>query len=220
VIAIRSLRVAFGQTIALDLPQVDVGPGITGLFGPNASGKTTLLRVLAGLLRPTAGTVTFRGRRVSSSSEDYRALVGFAGHESGLYPRLTLAENLRLFARLYGVSQDAADRVIDDLQLARHVSELVGVLSAGVKRRAAVARALLHDPEVLLLDEPYANVDDEAAAYISMSLRAWRRDDRLAVVATHGAKKVKAFADAGIILRRGQVVVAGTYRGAWQAARP
>ncbi len=211
-IAVRGLRVVFGRTVALDSINVDFVPGITGLFGPNASGKSTLLRVLAGLLAPTDGTVEIRGRAIDTRDESLRRRIGYVGHESGLYGRLSVRENLELFARLYGARSERVERAIDALGLAERTTVTVRELSAGFKRRASVARALLHEPDVLLLDEPYANLDDEAAELVSSALREWRAGERAAVIATHGAKTVKAFADAGVILKRGQVVVAGSYR--------
>jgi ABC-type multidrug transport system ATPase subunit len=108
--------------------------------------------------------------------------------------------------------------MIESLGLGERRRTPVRSLSAGYKRRASVARALLHQPRVLLLDEPYANLDDEAAAEVSAAVVAWRRPDRVAVIATHGAKKVKAYADAGIILKHGRVV--SYRRGVEQLAEP
>jgi heme exporter protein A len=212
VIRVESLTVAFGTTVALDGIDVEVAPGVTGLFGPNGSGKTTLLRVLAGLLRPTEGTVTVGGRRASLRDESFRRRIGYAGHSAGLYAHLTLAENLQLFAQLYGAPARRVEDMVEAVGLTQWSSTRAGDLSAGLKRRAAVARALLHDPDVLLLDEPYANLDDDAANMLSAAVQSWRRADRVGLIATHGAKKVKAYADGGIILRDGRVVVSGLYR--------
>jgi heme ABC exporter ATP-binding subunit CcmA len=217
VIAVRGLSVVFGHTVALDSIDVEIAPGITGLFGPNASGKSTLLRVLAGLLTPNAGTVEIRGRAIDARDERARRAIGYVGHESGLYGRLTVRENLELFARLYGALPDRVEALLDALVLGERADVAVRDLSAGYKRRASVARALLHEPDVLLLDEPYANLDDEAAALVSSTVREWHSAERAAVIATHGAKTVKAFADAGVILKRGRVVVAGSYRRGDQA---
>ena len=211
-IRIEGLRVAFGRTTALDSVEVDLSPGVTGLFGPNGSGKSTLLRVLAGLLRPTAGRVTLDGAPVTAADEAFRRRVGFVGHEAGLYPRLSIAENLHLFCRLYGVAHARAATVLEQLGLGPHATLPVGALSAGTKRRAGLARALLHEPDVLLVDEPYANLDDAAGELASEAIKEWRRPSRFGVIATHGAKKLKSYADAGIVLRRGQVVAAGSYR--------
>jgi heme ABC exporter ATP-binding subunit CcmA len=211
VIVVSSLTVAFGRTIALDGIDVEVPAGITGLFGPNGSGKSTLLRVIAGLQRPTSGTVEIDGLPVSSRDELLRGRIGYSGHAPGLYPHLTMSENLELFARLYGAPTARVEASLEAVGLTARAATYAGDLSAGLKRRASVARALVHDPDLLLLDEPYANVDDDAAEMISAAVREWCTAGKVSLIATHGAKKVKAFAGGGIILRDGRVVVAGRY---------
>ena len=219
-ISLVSVTVAYGRTIALDDVTLYVKEGITGLFGQNGSGKSTLLRVLCGLLRPTSGTVEILGRRASARDEDLKRFIGYAGHDSGLYPMLSIEENLELFARLYGTPVTRCRRVLDALGLGGWARTPSRELSAGMRRRAAVARALVHDPAVLLLDEPYANLDDDAAALLSDAIVSWRREDRVCLIATHGAKKVKAYADAGIILQRGRVQTAGAYGRAENVPAP
>lgn len=209
-IDVQSVSVVFGRTRALDGINLKINEGVTGLFGPNASGKSTLLRALAGLLRPTAGRVTFRDRAISLADEDFRRRVGYVGHEAGLYGRLTVQENLDLFARLHGVPPGRTSEIARRLGIDERAETPVESLSAGLKRRAAVARALIHDPELLLLDEPYANLDDDASELISSAVKDWRSAGRVAVIATHGAKRVRAFADAGIVLQRGRVVSSRT----------
>ena len=210
VISLQDVGVSFGRTAAVSGVTIDIPEGITGLFGPNASGKTTLLRVLAGLLRPTTGIVTLFGHPLTSRNESLRARIGYAGHSSGLYGRLSIVENLELFERLYGIEGRAAE-VLEQLGLQERARTAVADLSAGYRRRAAVARALLHEPDLLLLDEPYANLDDEAAEFVSSSIASWSGPGRCGVIATHGAKKVKAYADGGLILQRGRVIRQGTY---------
>lgn len=214
VIQIRDLKVAYGRTLALDGVDLDLPGGIAGLFGPNGSGKSTLLRVLAGLLRPTSGAVFAFGEPISMKNESLRGRVGYAGHRAGLYGRLTVMENLHMFARLHGVSTGRAEAMVEQLGLGARAATPVAALSAGFRRRAAVARALVHEPDLLLLDEPYANLDDEAAASVSDAVVGWRRDDRVAIIATHGAKKVKAYADAGLILQHGHLLKQGVYGSA------
>ncbi|MFP5351368.1 MAG: heme ABC exporter ATP-binding protein CcmA [Actinomycetota bacterium] len=212
VIGVQDLGVHFGRTAALSGVTIEIPEGITGLFGPNASGKTTLLRVLAGLLRPTTGTVTLFGRALTTKDESLRARIGYAGHRSGLYGRLSVMENLELFERLYGISSgDRSLALLEQLGLSERSSTPVADLSAGYRRRAAVARALLHEPDLLLLDEPYANLDDEAAELVSDAITSWRAPGRCALIATHGAKKVKRYADGGLILQHGRVIRQGTY---------
>jgi heme ABC exporter ATP-binding subunit CcmA len=212
VIAIDNVRVTFGRTVALDRIDLDVADGVTGIFGPNGAGKSTLLRTVCGLLKPAEGRVVVDGTDVRSSSEKLRGRFGYTGHASGLYARLGVRENLALFARLYGAPQPRVDDVIAALGLARWAGTPAGELSAGIKRRAAVARAIVHEPDVLLLDEPYAGLDDEASEMVSDAVKAWSAPGRTALIATHGAKRVKSFADAGVILQRGHVVKSGSYR--------
>lgn len=219
-IVVEGLRVRFGRTVALDGIELTLEEGITGLFGPNGSGKSTLLRAVAGLVRPSQGRITFEGAPVAAADEGWRRLVGYAGHESGLYPNLTVSENLELFGRLYGSDPARSASLLSQLGLEGRSKTLAGELSAGLKRRAAVARALVGEPRLLLLDEPYANLDDDSATLVTEALVAWREPGRSALIATHGARKLKAFADAGVILRRGRIVTQGRYRDSLQQRRP
>lgn len=205
------LRVTFGRTRALDGVDISLDDGVFGLFGPNGSGKSTLLKVIAGLLPATAGEVIVNGYRPRARAEAVRRVIGYAGHDSGLYPELTVAENLDVFARLYGCAADRVRDVLVRLGLNEWAGTPAGALSAGLKRRTAVARAILHDPTVLLLDEPYANLDDDAADLVSEMVKTWRSPGRIAVIATHGAKIVKRFANGGVILKQGHVVMSGRY---------
>ncbi len=191
-------------------------PGIHALIGPNGSGKSTLLKAIAGLLRPHGGRIAIDGS--DGRDESTRRRIGYAGHGSGLYGRLSVRENLELFATLYGAPPARATAILSDLALTEFSERPVRELSAGSKRRAAVARALIHDPDFLLLDEPYANVDDEASEAISEAIKTWRTDGKTALVATHGAKKVKAYVDGGIILQRGRLIRSGRYTTAGFAA--
>jgi heme ABC exporter ATP-binding subunit CcmA len=206
------LRVSFGRTIALDSLDLALGEGIFGVFGPNGSGKSTLLRVLAGLLRPSRGRVWLAGKPLDPSDEALRRRIGYAGHEPGLYANLSLLENLHLFAHLYGVAGGRAEEVVEALELSDQAGLPTAQLSAGWQRRAAVARATLHDPDLLLLDEPYANLDDHAADLVGRALQARRGPGRITLVATHGARKLKAYADGGVMLRRGSLLTQGRYR--------
>jgi heme ABC exporter ATP-binding subunit CcmA len=212
VIRVEGLRVSFGRTIALDAIDLTLGEGIFGIFGPNGSGKSTLLRVLAGLLRPSRGRIWLEGKPLVISDEALRRRIGYAGHEPGLYANLSLTENLRLFAQLYGVAGGRIEEVVEALGLNEKADVPTARLSAGWQRRAAVARATLHDPGLLLLDEPYANLDDDAAELVGRVIQTRDGPGRLTLVATHGARKLKAFAHGGVMLRRGSVLTQGRYR--------
>ncbi len=205
-IELHGVRVAYGKTLALDDLTLSLHPGITGLFGPNGAGKSTMLRVIAGLLRPDRGTISFDARVLDIGDEDVRRQIAYVGHATGLYRHLTVGENLLLFARLYGVDEHHVARALAAVGLVDRESSRIDALSAGLKRRAAIARALLTDPKVLLLDEPYANLDDEASEMVSAAIMEWRDPAHYAVIATHGAKRVKSFADASLILQHGHAV--------------
>ena len=204
-IEVTNVRAVYGRTIALDRIDLVLAPGITGLYGPNGSGKSTLLRILAGLQRPVLGSVSFDGTVRHPSDEALRRRIGYAGHDTGLYGRMTVAENLALFAALWGAPDARVDEVLVEVGLEERARSRVDELSAGLKRRAAVARALVHQPDILLLDEPFATLDDEAADLVVNAIRSWRAPGRIAVIATHGAKRLKSFADQAIVLRRGLV---------------
>ena len=204
-IEVKNVRAIYGRTIALDRIDLAIEPGVTGLYGPNGSGKSTLLRILAGLQRPALGAVAFDGVERHAADENLRRRIGYAGHDAGLYGRLTVEENLELFAALWGAPPSRVGETLSEVGLEERAGSRVDELSAGLKRRASVARALVHQPDILLLDEPFATLDDEAAELVVDAIRSWRAPGRTAVIATHGAKRLKSFADHAIVLRRGLV---------------
>jgi len=186
----EGLRHAFGegrgQVVALDGVSFDLTSGQTlAIFGPNGAGKTTLLKVLAGLIRPQGGSVHVTGGR--------RA-IGWIGHQSHLYEHLTVRENLLFWAALYGVPAarrgPRAAEVLGRLGMARRADQPVWSLSRGLAQRAAIAKALIHDPSVLLLDEPFTGLDLAAAAELRTLLGELRvggaaGGGRVLVLATH-----------------------------------
>jgi heme ABC exporter ATP-binding subunit CcmA len=204
-IELSDLRAIYGRTIALDQVNLVIRAGITGLFGPNGSGKSTLLRIIAGLHRPARGEVRFDGVPRHPADENLRRKIAYAGHDVGLYGRLSVEENLRMFAALWGAPDDRWRQVMEEIGLADRAASRVDELSAGYKRRAGVARALACAPDILLLDEPFATLDDEAADLVTAAIRSWHTPERIAVIATHGAKRLKSFADSSIVLRRGLI---------------
>lgn len=205
-IELTDVRVVYNRTIALDAVTIAIGDGVTGVYGPNGSGKSTLLRVISGLLRPARGHVSFDHRARHPADESLRRRIGYSGHDSGLYGRLSVIENLELFGALWGAAPTRIGTVLEAVGLSDRGAARVDELSAGLKRRASIARALVHDPDILILDEPFATLDDEAADKVTDAIRAWRAPGRTAIIATHGAKRLKSFAEGTIVLRRGLVV--------------
>jgi heme exporter protein A len=165
-IELRGLRRDFGERIALGGIDLSLEEGETlVVLGPNGAGKTTLLRVLATLLRPSAGEARVLGAALPREAWRVRGRVGFLGHEALLYRDLTGRENLRFHARLHGMRDETAEARIGELLTAvgmeRRADERVAELSAGMRQRLALCRCVLHEPELLLLDEPESNLDAE-----------------------------------------------------------
>jgi heme exporter protein A len=165
-ITLAGLRRDFGERAALDGVGLELGGGESlVVLGPNGAGKTTLLRILATLLRPSAGEVRVLGCSLPGEAWKLRGRIGYLGHEPLLYRDLSGRENLRFHARLHGVDGGAAEARIAELlaatRMERRADERVAELSAGMRQRLAICRCVLHDPELLLLDEPDSNLDFE-----------------------------------------------------------
>ena len=192
---------------------VEAGEALV-LLGPNGAGKTTLLRMLALLVRPTAGELALFGVDTSSAPTALRRRIGYAAHESLCYPDLTAAENLAFYARLFDV-EGAAARVAALLAWAGLEGtgrRPVRTFSRGMAQRLALARALLHDPDLLLLDEPWSALDPAAADMLTERLVALRAAGRTIVVTTHDLERAAPLATRVAVLARGRV--------AWADAGP
>jgi heme exporter protein A len=167
-IELRGAGRRYGERAALRDVTLSLQAGRTlVVFGPNGAGKTTLLRMLATLLRPHAGEVRVLGRPLPADGYAVRGRIGFLGHEAMLYRELSGRENLRFYARLYGLSAARADEVLEAVGMTGRGGDPVAELSRGMVQRLAIARAVLHEPELLLLDEPLANLDPAAAAQVA-----------------------------------------------------
>ena len=196
---------------ALSDVTLEVASGqVFGLLGPNGAGKTTLLKVLATLVRPSEGQAKVNGADVVHDDREVRRLVGLAtGDERGFYWRLTGRENLEFFAGLRGLGPRAArrrsDAVLEIIGLGSAAGELVARYSTGMRQRLAIARALLGDPPVLLLDEPTRSLDPEAADQTRALLRAMAQEGRTIMISTHGLAEAAGLCDRVAILIGGRV---------------
>lgn len=179
------------------------------LLGPNGSGKSTLLRLLAGLTRPTGGRILVGGWELPKESAAVRAQLGMVSHKSLLYDSLTARENLMFSARLYNLPADKMNQRIDMLLervgLSKRAHDLVRTYSRGMQQRLSIARALLPDPHVLLFDEPYTGLDQDAAAKLDAILLEAREDKHTIVMATHQLDRAATLSDRIVIIQRGQV---------------
>jgi ABC-2 type transport system ATP-binding protein len=189
----------FEARLAVSDLSLTVGAGeVVALLGPNGAGKTTTFRMLAGLLLPTSGSITIAGEAVTRATLDtVRGRVGLLTESPGLWERLTVRRNLLTYAELHGVT-NAAARVSDVMQavgIGERAHDRAGALSKGLKQRVAVARALVHDPPVVLLDEPTAGLDPESARGIRDLLRTLRGEGRAILVSTHNLTEAEELAD-------------------------
>ena len=210
--AIRTegLTRSFGRTRALAGVDLTVPWGCTlALFGPNGAGKSTLLRVLATLTMPDAGSVRVGGFERHRDAGRIRAMVGYVGHQTLLYDDLTAEENLRFYARLYGVG-DAASRVeelLTDVGLIDRAGQRVGTFSNGMQKRLAIARALVHRPSVLLLDEPEAGLDEAGLGLLERVVRGVTAAGAAGAMSTHDVDRGLALADRVAVLTTGRVAL-------------
>jgi len=217
-IALEGLERRYGDRPALRGVSITVGEGQTlAVFGANGAGKTTLLRVLATLLRPHAGAVSVLGASLPGESWKVRGRVGFLGHEPLLYPDLTARENLVFHARLHGVATARADELLATVGLERRAGDPVRELSRGMVQRLAAARAVLHDPAVLLLDEPRAGLDPAAAEQLEPLIG--RASGRTRVLVTHDVERGLREADVVLGLRAGAPELAGGAAAAGEVRR-
>jgi heme exporter protein A len=202
-IELEGLTRRYGDREALTDVSLSLEPGRTlVVFGPNGAGKTTLLRVLATLLRPHGGTARVLGRELPKDGWDVRGRIGFLGHASLLYRDLTARENLRFHARLHGVDGGRIDALLDAVGLRARADDPVHTYSRGMVQRAAVARAVLHDPELLLLDEPTSNLDPHAAELVEPLIGA--SSGRTRVLTSHDPVGGLHGADLALGLRAGR----------------
>jgi heme exporter protein A len=207
-IQLEGLGRDYGERAALRDVSVSVPRGATlAVLGPNGAGKSTLLRVLAGLLRPHAGRARVLGRELPREGWAVRGRVGFVGHEPLLYLDLSGRENLRYHAGLHGVNGHRVDDLLERAGMRERADEPVRILSRGMAQRLAVCRAVLHEPELLLLDEPLAHLDPGAAELVEPLIGPAAGTTR--VVTSHDPEGVLADADLALGLRRGRVAWAG-----------
>jgi heme exporter protein A len=199
----------FGRRRALAHVSFSCGRGeIVGLLGHNGAGKSTLLSILATLLSPTSGEVRYGDSTAIEGGAAIRGRLGLLGHELQLYPELTAAENLRFFARLHGL--DRIDRRVQEALAAAHLADrgddLVSGFSRGMRQRLALERTLLHEPDLLLLDEPFTGLDQGSAAALVARLQQLAAEGRMIVVATHDLDLAEGLVTRALILRDGRVV--------------
>jgi len=206
VVEARGLGKSFGRTVVLrDLDLCVVAGESLVIFGPNGAGKSTLLRLCSTLQRPDRGSLSLFG--TTEGGAGVRRRIGLLGHQSFLYPDLSARENLEFFARMYrlGDPERCASAWLARVALESAGTRPVRVFSRGMEQRLGLARALLHDPELILLDEPWSGLDAEAADLLSALLQGLRRERRTLIVATHDFERGATVADRALILHGGRI---------------
>ena len=204
----------FGPVAAVDGVSLTVSAGeVVGLLGPNGAGKTTTLRMLAGILTPDAGCVSVGGLDIHDRPQDAKRRLGFLSGDTQLYQRLTTREVLRYFGRLYGMSDASiaarTARLVGELEMAEFADRPCGTLSSGQRQRANIARAFLHEPDLLILDEPTVALDVISGQFIVESIRRERDAGRAVLFSTHIMSEAEYLCDRILLLHRGRIIDEG-----------
>jgi len=214
-ITVRGLVKRFGMKTVLRDLDFDVNPGeFVALLGPNGAGKTTFLRILSSLSKPSAGHVMVAGHSLPHQASAVRARLGVVSHLPLLYGDLTAEENLRFYARMYNIL-NAGARIEEVLQLVGLLDrrgDLVRTYSRGMQQRLAIGRAMLHDPDVMLFDEPYTGLDQDAATMLDGVLRNVAGQGRTIVMTSHDLARAEVLATRFDVLSRGRIAASSTRR--------
>ncbi len=209
VIQVRDLAKSFGSHVALRGVSLTVSQGeFLTLVGPNGAGKTTLIRILATLSRPSGGEVWVDGQNLADSAALVRQRIGFISHQPLLYGDLTAQENLRFYGRMYGLPAlpERIDEVLEQVGLLDRRRDAVRTFSRGMQQRLSIARAILHRPAVMLLDEPYTGLDQQATAMLDKVMRAVGTASRTVLMTTHDLDRGLAMSNRVAILSSGRLV--------------
>jgi len=214
-IEVRDLRKSFGKVCAVDGVSFAAHAGeVFGVLGPNGAGKTTTLRLLATTIKPDSGTATVRGYDIVREPIKVRENVGVLTSNIGLYPRLTARENVAYFARLYGLSEAATKRRIDELfrllDMGDYANRRADTFSTGMKQKVAIARAVVHDPPVMIFDEPTSGLDVLGARTVVDFIRSCRAQGKCVLLSTHQMVEVSKLCDRVAIIHAGHIRAGGT----------
>lgn len=215
---VRSLRKTFGELVAVHEVSFSVGAGeVLGLLGPNGAGKSTTVAMIAGLTTPASGQVLIHGAPLTGDTDNKKRRIGLVPQDLALYDELSALANLRFFGSLYALEHDVLEHAIDAalklVELADRARDRVGTFSGGMKRRLNLAASLLHDPDILLLDEPTVGVDPQSRNAIFSNLETLKARGKALLYTTHYMEEVERLADRVVIIDHGRVVASDTLDG-------
>jgi len=218
VLAVRDLRKSYGRVVAVDGASFSVEPGqLVGLLGPNGAGKSTTVAMIAGLITPDGGTVTIGGTPLGGDTDPQKRLIGLVPQDLALYEELPAAANLRLFGSLYGLTgrplEDAIGSALLLVGLTERAGDRVRTFSGGMKRRLNLAAGLLHDPQILLLDEPTVGVDPQSRNAIFENLEFLKGRGKALLYTTHYMEEAERLADRIVVMDHGRVLADDTLAG-------
>jgi ABC-2 type transport system ATP-binding protein len=211
----EGLSKRFDDFLAVDRVSLSVGEGeILALLGPNGAGKTTTVRMLSSVLRPSEGKAWVANFDVVNQAAQVRASVGVLTEHHGLYQRMPAGEYLDFFGRIYkldpGARTDRVQQLMEHFGLSQYIDKSIGEFSKGMRQKLALARALLHNPSVLLLDEPTSAMDPESSHLVRDAIRTLRSEERTIVICTHNLAEAEELADQIAIIRRGKIIALGS----------
>ncbi len=215
-IEVTNLSKQFKEVKAVDNLNFTINDGeIVGLLGENGAGKTTTLRIISTMIKCTGGTVKVNGVDINKEPSKVRSQIGILfGGEVGLYDRLTARENIRYFAELNGMTKDAADesikRLSEELEMTEYMDRRIGKFSRGMKQKVAIARSIVHEPSVILLDEPTAGLDVSSSRLIHDFIKNCKKQNKAIVFSSHSMDEVEKLCDRVIIIHKGKMVEQGT----------
>jgi ABC-2 type transport system ATP-binding protein len=215
-IEVSELTKRFDDFLAVDRVSLDVPAGtVLALLGPNGAGKTTTVRMMTSILAPTSGWATIAGYNVVTDPEKVRARVGVLTEQHGLYERMKVMEYLDFFGQVYHLSADyrrqRAYDLLEQFELTFALDKRLGEYSKGMKQKLALVRAMLHDPPVLLLDEPTSAMDPLSAKQVRDAITALQHEERTFLITTHNLTEAQLLADKIAIIRRGRIIAHGTF---------
>lgn len=214
IIEVNGLRKEYGDFVAVDNLSFSVGKGqIFGIVGPNGAGKTTTLKMLSSLVRPSTGSIYMKGLDVSKDAVEIKSFLGFLPEESPLYEGMSVEDYLLFFSELYCIPKDRAKKRIRELLFDLSLNadgKKIGDLSKGMKRKVAIARSLINDPDILIYDEPASGLDPMTSRYITDYVRSLKNSGKTIIFSAHNLFQVESLCDRILILKAGKLVTLGT----------